>query len=115
MKRPSIRWRLTLWYGAVLSAILFCSDVATYFLLRHYLLVLTDAALQEELTELADEVGRANGLRELAAELGVRFASHEGYEFQVSVPKGGGRVFRSDGLGPGMMPLPQAPGPGPYL
>jgi hypothetical protein len=46
MKRLSIRWRLTLWYGVVLSAIVVSSDISIYFLLRHYLLVLTDSALR---------------------------------------------------------------------
>ena len=97
MRRLSIRWRLTLWYGSVLSVILVCSDVAIYFLLRHYLLVLTDAALKEEMTEIASEVGRAKSLGDLPSELGIRFASHEGYEFQVTTSEGE-CVFRSDGL-----------------
>jgi len=103
VKGLSIRWRLTLWYGAVLFAVLTVSDVAIYFLLRHYLLVLTDAALKEELTELANEVGRARVVRELPGELGIRFASHEGYEFQVRT-EGGESVFRSDGLGAAGLP-----------
>lgn len=103
MKGLSIRWRLTLWYGTVLFAVLVFSDLAIYFLLRHYLLVLTDAALKEELTELANEVGRARVVRELPGELGIRFASHEGYEFQVRT-EGGESVFRSDGLGAAGLP-----------
>jgi two-component system, OmpR family, heavy metal sensor histidine kinase CusS len=112
MKRLSIRWRLTLWYGVVLSAIIVSSDVSIYFLLRHYLLVLTDAALREEMTELANEVGRAKKLGDLPVELGIRFASHEGYEFQVKT-LGGENVFRSDGLDGGGLPLlkPSSPIP----
>ena len=112
MKGLSIRWRLTLWYGAVLFAVLFFSDVAIYFLLRHYLLVLTDAALKEELTELANEVGRARVIRELPGELSIRFASHEGYEFQVRT-EDGKSVFRSDGLGTAGFPPRTATGKAP--
>jgi two-component system heavy metal sensor histidine kinase CusS len=106
VRRLSIRWRLTIWYGAVLSAILVCSDASIYFLLRHYLLVLTDAAIKEELTELADEVGRAKGLAELAEELRVRFGSDLAHEFQVSTVEGRS-VFRSKGLEVGSLPIPQ--------
>jgi heavy metal sensor kinase len=103
VKGLSIRWRLTLWYGAVLSAVLMASDVSIYFLLRHYLLVLTDAAIKEELTELVNEVGRSKDIRELPGELGVRFASHEGYEFQVRT-ESEENVFRSNGLGAAGLP-----------
>jgi two-component system heavy metal sensor histidine kinase CusS len=113
VKGVSIRWRLTIWYGAVLSAVLVFSDVAIYFLLRHYLLVLTDASLREELTELVNEVARAKSLGGLPAELGIRFSSHEGYEFQVTTAEGD-TVFRSDGLGTRSLPLPRAPGSTPY-
>ena len=66
MRRLSIRWRLTLWYGAVLSAILVGFSGAVYLLMHHHLLALTDAALREELAELADEVGRSRGPAESA-------------------------------------------------
>jgi two-component system, OmpR family, heavy metal sensor histidine kinase CusS len=112
VKRLSIRWRLTLWYGVVLSAIVVSSDVSIYFLLRHYLLVLTDAALREEMTELADEVGRAKKLGDLPAELGIRFASHEGYEFQVTTHEGE-NVFLSDGLNGAGLPFVKSSSPNP--
>ena len=104
MRRPSIRWRLTLWYGAVLSTILVGTDVAIYLLMHHHLLILTDAALTEELVELGDEVGRAESLDDLPQELALRFARHEGYEFQVRTV-GGESVFRSDRLGRGGLPV----------
>jgi two-component system heavy metal sensor histidine kinase CusS len=104
VKPLSIRWRLTLWYGAVLAAILICSDVAIYFLLRHYLVVLTDAALQEELTELVDEVGRVRRMEELPVELGIRFPGHEGYELQVTQADGQ-NIFQSDRVKKSGLPL----------
>ncbi len=45
MKRLSIRWSLTLWYGLVLTAILLGFSGTVYMLMRHHLLALTDAAL----------------------------------------------------------------------
>jgi heavy metal sensor kinase len=104
MKHLSIRWRLTIWYGAVLVAVLIGSDVAIYFLLRHHLLVLTDAALREELAEVVDEVGRVKRTEALPAELRIRFPGHEGYDFQVSQPAGES-VFRSDGIKNSGLPL----------
>lgn len=107
MKWLSIRWRLTLWYGIVLSAILVCFSVAVYGLMRHHLLTLTDAALSEELEDLSGDVKRCNDPALLARELGLRYTSHDGYVFQVSA-RGGAVLFRSDGLGPEGLP---APGP----
>jgi heavy metal sensor kinase len=106
VSRLSIRWRLTLWYGAVLSAILICSDASIYFLLRHDLLMLTDAALAEELTEVADEVGRVKQIDTVAAELSTRFGGDPGHEFQVSTTAGR-TVFRSDGLEAESLPIPE--------
>ena len=56
MRRLSIRWRLTLWYGAVLSAILVGFCTAVYLLMERQLLSLTDATLREELDALVDLV-----------------------------------------------------------
>jgi heavy metal sensor kinase len=104
VKQLTIRWRLTIWYGAVLAAVLTCSDVAIYFLLRHYLLVLTDAALREELSEVVDEIGRARTIERLPVELGIRFPFQEGYHVQVSQPDGAS-VFRSDVVNASGLPL----------
>ena len=38
MRRLSIRWRLTLWYGAILSAILVGFSAMAYMRMRHHLL-----------------------------------------------------------------------------
>ncbi len=105
MKRPSIRWRLTLWYGIVLSAILVGSGSVVYMLMHRELLALTDAALAEELDDLAGDVMRCAGPEDLAAEIGLRYASHDGYESQVST-EAGVTLFRSEGLGPRGLPVP---------
>jgi two-component system, OmpR family, heavy metal sensor histidine kinase CusS len=109
MKRLSIRWRLTLWYGVVLSAILVGFSATVYALMRHHLLALTDAALAEELADLASDVSRCKGPESFPRELGLRYASHDGYEFQVCTRQGT-VLFRSDGLGPAGLPrfIPEA-------
>ena len=105
MKRLSIRWSLTLWYGLVLAAILVGFSGAVYMLMRHHLLALTDAALAEELADISGDVLRCERPDEFSRELGPRYASHDGYEFQVSTQKGN-VLFRSDGLGPRGLPIP---------
>ena len=62
MRRLSIRWRLTLWYGAVLLLILIGSSGAVYLLMQRHLLTLNDSALWEELDELTDEIEELNHL-----------------------------------------------------
>ncbi|MGP0067917.1 MAG: heavy metal sensor histidine kinase [Isosphaeraceae bacterium] len=109
MRRPnlSIRWRLTAWYGIVLSAILAGFSVAVYLVMRHHLLALSDAALREEIAEVSDEVGRAASLSDLPGALGLRFSQVDGYACQVST-LGGEPLFRSAGLGPEGLPSPAA-------
>jgi heavy metal sensor kinase len=106
MKRLSIRWRLTIWYGAVLSAILIAFSTGVYLLMRHDLLSLTDAALGEELADLGGDVRRCRSAAEIPRELALRYSSHEGYEFQVST-RSGEPLFRSDRLGAAGLPLPR--------
>jgi two-component system, OmpR family, heavy metal sensor histidine kinase CusS len=107
MRGMSIRWRLTLWYGAVLTAIMIGFSGAVFLLMHHDLLALTDAGLTEELVELGDEVGRSEGVGKLPAELSLRFARHMGYEFRVSSLRGEA-LFRSDQLIRGRWPIPAA-------
>ncbi len=103
MRRLSIRWRLTLWYGIVLSAILIGFSVAVYLLMQRHLLSLTEAAMREELDEVADEVKRATSLSELPELLKLRFPGHEGYELQVDTVAGK-HLFRSAGVRSGGLP-----------
>lgn len=104
MRGASIRLRLTLWYGAVLSITLVVFSVAVSLLMRHHLLAQADAGLAEELTELADEVVHAAS----PDQLGPRYSQHEGYELQIT--DGQGRVlFRSERLGSESLPADHAP------
>ena len=65
--------------------------------MRHHLLALTDAALAEELADLSGDVVRCDGPKAFPRDLGLRYASHDGYEFQVSTRQGE-VLFHSDGL-----------------
>ncbi len=42
MRRLSIRWKLTLWYGGVLAVVLAVFSTAVYFTMRHQLLARID-------------------------------------------------------------------------
>ncbi len=106
MRQVSIRWRLTLWYGAVLSLILIAFSTAVYLMMRHDLLSLTDAALAEELADFSGDVGRCRSPEEAPEELALRYSSHEGYEFQVTALSGQ-PIFRSDRLSPTELPVPE--------
>ncbi len=105
MSGLSIRWRLTLWYGAVLSTILVGFSVAVFLLMERHLLELTDSTLREELDELAAEVKRVDTLTTLPLALSSRFPDQEGYELEVRTP-GGATLFRSAGMGSAGLPQP---------
>jgi len=105
VRHLSIRWRLTLWYGAILSAILAGFSGAAYIRMRDHLLALTDATLREELVELEGEIGRAKRLSSSPEELEIRFSGPEGYVFQVGTI-GGKTLFRSPGIELGGLPGP---------
>lgn len=109
MRRLSIRWRLTLWYGIVLSVILAGFSGAVYLLMQRHLLTLTDAALSEELAELADEVRRVESRSSLSGNLRMRFPGHEGYELEVRTMTGQ-PLFRSAGIEATGLPDPVTAG-----
>ncbi len=97
MKHLSIRWRLTLWYAAAFAVILTGFCVILLLLTRQQLLARTDAALREELQELALEVRLAKSARELDEPLRARFFQHDIYDFVVS-DEHGTALFASSGL-----------------
>ena len=107
MRRLSIRWRLTLWYGAILSLTLAGFSGAAYLRMRNHLLDLTDATLREELVELEQEIGRARELSHSPEELNIRFSGPDGYVFQVRKLKGE-TLFRSMNVEFAGLPEPDA-------
>jgi heavy metal sensor kinase len=101
----SIRWRLTLWYGVVLAAVLAVFGVAVYLMMRHALLARTGSGMSMESTEVAEEVARSRDRSTLGMWLERRFGRHPGYDIQVSTP-GGEALFRSERIKEGGLPRP---------
>lgn len=105
MKRLSIRWKMTLWYGGVLALILSVFSTAVYLTMRRQLLGRIDQGLREELADVLSEVRRAQDEQSLYGWLERRFAHHEGFDFQLTRP-GGERFFANPRLGNTRLPLP---------
>ena len=63
MKRLSIRWRLTLWYGGVLAVLLAIFGTAVYLTMRHHQLERIDRGLAEELADVPATVGSSSWKR----------------------------------------------------
>lgn len=97
MKNLSIRWKLTLWYGFAVSITLFAFGIILLILTRQQLLNRTDAALREELRELALEVEITRSKADFRLSAGKRFFHHDIYDFAV-VHENGDTVFLSSGL-----------------
>jgi two-component system, OmpR family, heavy metal sensor histidine kinase CusS len=108
MGRLSIRWRLTLWYGAVLTTVLAVFGASVYLMMRHALLARTGTGMSMESTEVAEEVARSRDRSTLGTWLERRFARHPGYDIQVSTP-GGEALFRSERLKTNGLPRPSDP------
>lgn len=106
MKGLSIRWRLTLWYGGVLAALLAIFGTAVYFTMRHHQFERLDRGLAEELSDVLSEIRRAPDNQGLLQWLDRRFAQHEGFDFQISRDDGE-RFFVSARLADIHLPLPE--------
>ena len=109
MSRLSIRWRLTLWYGVVLGAVLAAFGGAVYLMMRHELIARIDADLGGELQEVVDDIESSTDWPQLSQRWSRRFARRGGYEFQVGSVRGEALV-RSDGLGARGLMVPHVPG-----
>jgi heavy metal sensor kinase len=107
----SIRWRLTLWYGAVLAVVLAIFGGAVYFMMSHVLTERAGAGLLMESAEVEQEIERAKNAELLGTWLERRFSRHPGFDIQVTTPKGN-RVFRSERIRDTGLPVPSSP-PGP--
>ena len=94
----TIRWRLTLWYGAVLAVCLAAFGTAVYVLTSRSQLARIDFELSEELHELQHDVVTVQDRETLLRELRSEFGKHPAYEFEIT--QSDGTVwFRSDRLG----------------
>ena len=105
MRRLSIRWKLTLWYGGVLAIVLTLFGAVVYVMMRHHLLQRIDQGLDEELADVLSEIKRATNSDGLKEWLDRRFAGHEGFDFQITRP-GGERFFANPRLANKSWPAP---------
>jgi heavy metal sensor kinase len=107
-RRLNIRLRLTLWYGAVLVAVLTAFGGAVYLMMRHGLLARIDAQLEGELQEMIDDVEITEDWPDLAGRWSRRFARYGGYEFQVNGVSGMA-LARSNQFAARGLPVPAIP------
>lgn len=105
MQRANIRWRLTLWYGGVLAAVLVVFGTSIYFIMRHHLMVRIDQGLEEELADVLSEVRRAEDRAGMLTWFDRRFSRHEGFDFQVTTETGE-RIFANQRLRDRRLPIP---------
>ena len=59
MRRVAVRWRLTIWYGAVLTVLVVGFGVTVFVLTCHNVQRQLDAILVEELREIRVEIALA--------------------------------------------------------
>jgi heavy metal sensor kinase len=105
----SIRWRLTLWYGAVLAVVMAAFGTAVYLTMRQHALGRIDQGLSEELAEVLTEMGQPHTEAELLEWLERRFSGHEGFDYQITRP-GGKRFFVNRRLADTGLPVPETGG-----
>jgi hypothetical protein len=89
MSRLAIRWRLTLWYSAILAATIALGSVGISFLMRQQLMSRTDANLKEELQGIDKELEESSTLAGFTGRLHRRLGHYERMLFDE-------RMLRSD-------------------
>jgi heavy metal sensor kinase len=109
MSRLSIRWRLTLWYGAVLAAVLAVFSVSVYLLMDRLLRSRTDQTLDHQMEVMEVQISRADDERSLREQLARQFAHHPVYEMQVT-ENGDNTWLRSERIANVGLPRPAAQG-----
>ncbi len=87
MKAPSIRVRLTLWYGGVLAVILLALGIALYVMLGHALLQRVDELLDREFHEVEER------LEEGVAAEALQAGRHHHHYYAIRVTAADGKVL----------------------
>lgn len=98
MRPCSIRWRITLWYGAMMAILIAAFGVAVVGMTVQRYSARVDFELTEEMSELELEFRDETSRNELLRELKAGFASHADYEFEILL-EDGTPFFRSERLG----------------
>lgn len=99
MRSLSIRWRLTLWYGAAMGLILVVFSAAICLLAARSQSARIDFELDEEMHEIAYEVSSIIDSETLLRELQAEFGSHVTFDFDIT-RRDGSAMFLSNRLGP---------------
>lgn len=93
----TIRWRLTLWYGAAMSVVMILFSGAILWLTARNQADRIDFELNEEMNEVSFHVLRLTDRAELLEELRAEFGSHETFEFDIAC-RDGSALFLSSRL-----------------
>ena len=91
MRRLSIRWRLTLWYSAVLAAVLAVFGISVYLLMQRGLQIRTSESLLIQGTVIEDQLSRSQERGVLRDRLERQYARHPAFDIQVS--EGDGTIW----------------------
>ncbi len=84
MSRLSIRWRLTLWYGAVLTGVLAVFGTSVFLLLKRELQNRTSRALLIQMSVIEDELIQVQDRTQMEERLERLFVRHPDVDIQVS-------------------------------
>ncbi|OJW22691.1 MAG: hypothetical protein BGO49_01570 [Planctomycetales bacterium 71-10] len=108
--RLPIRWRLTLWYGAVLAAVLTIFAAAVDLLMTRLLQMRTDRNVEHQVAVIEEQIGQFQDAGSLRERLGSIFNKHPAFEMQVT--ENGDRAWlRSEGIRNSGLPRPASPAP----
>jgi heavy metal sensor kinase len=100
---------LTLWYGAVLAAVLAVFSVSIYLLMDRLLQSRTDQDLAYQMQVMEGQINQADNEQTLRDRLALQFAQHPVYEMQVT-EKGDATWLRSERIVDVGLPRPAGQG-----
>lgn len=113
MSRLSIRWRLTIWYGAVLAAVLAVFGTSVFLLMSRGLQNRTDRALLDQMAVIEVELARTIP-QGPSRELEARYSRHPAFDMQVTGADGSvlmlSERIRERGLPPPSRPATESDG-----
>jgi two-component system, OmpR family, heavy metal sensor histidine kinase CusS len=108
MRRLSIRWRLTIWYSAVLAGVLAVFGISVYLLMKRGLQIRTRESLLIQMTVIEDQLSRSQGGRGLRDRLERQYARHPAFDIQIT--DGNGTTWmRGDRIRDRGLPPPSKP------
>ena len=79
MSRLSIRWRLTLWYSAVLAGVLAVFGISVYLLMQRGLQIRTSESLSIQRTVIEDQFTRSQARWVLRDRLERQYVAASGF------------------------------------